>query len=97
MKYLEWNPEKNERLKAERGFSFEDIQAAIEEGGLLEAFPHPDSEHYPNQSYMTVFMNGYVYGVPFVEQDDRLFLKTAYPSRKHTKLYFSDKNRPSAN
>ena len=31
--------------------------------------------------------NGYAYLVPFVEQEDHLFLKTVIPSRKATRDY----------
>ncbi|AAO91568.1 hypothetical protein [Coxiella burnetii] len=34
-----------------------------------------------------VELNGYAYLVPFVEEGGKLFLKTAFPSRKATKLY----------
>ncbi len=70
---------------AERGFSFEDIQIAIEEGGLLEIFPHPNQKKYPGQRFLAVFLQGYVYAVPFVEREECYFLKTAYPDRKLTK------------
>ncbi len=34
----------------------------------------------------------YIYLVPFVEDDKKIFLKTIFPSRKITKMYF-DKER----
>lgn len=90
MKSLDWSPEKNVKLITERGFSFEDIQIAIEEGGLLEIFPHPNQKKYPDQQFFAVRVQGYVYAVPFVEREDTFFLKTAYPDRKLSKKYQSD-------
>jgi len=34
-------------------------------------------------------MEEYAYIVPFVVQDDEIFLKTIFPSRKFTKMYFN--------
>lgn len=87
MKTLDWNPQKNAKLIAERGFSFEDIQIAIEEGGLLAVFPHPNQKKYPGQQFFAVLLHGYVHAVPFVEQETCYFLKTAYPDRKLAKKY----------
>jgi hypothetical protein len=36
MKYFAWNPEKNERLKQERGVGFEAVVFHIERGDLLD-------------------------------------------------------------
>ena len=44
-----WNEEKNQLLKAERGISFERIVVAIEEGHLLDVVDHPNIEKYKNQ------------------------------------------------
>ncbi len=88
MKPLEWNPEKNSKLTRERGFSFEDIQVAIEEGKLLDVVRHPNVKQYPNQWMLIVALERYAYAVPYVEKEDCLFLKTAFPSRKYTKRYF---------
>jgi len=42
MKYLNWSPEKNEILKAERGISFEEIALLIESGTYSESRKIPD-------------------------------------------------------
>jgi uncharacterized DUF497 family protein len=44
-----WNEEKNELLKEERGIFFERIVVAIEEGHLLDILDHPNIEKYKNQ------------------------------------------------
>lgn len=87
MKYFDWSVDKNEQLKAEREISFEDVVIAIVEGRVLEKSPHPDQKKYPNQKIYVVEINQYAYVVPFVENDEKIFLKTIIPSRKATKKY----------
>lgn len=87
MKYFEWNEEKNEKLKKERNISFEIIVSQIEMGYLLDIVEHSNQEKYKNQSIYIVEYEKYAYLVPFVEEDDKIFLKTIIPSRKATKKY----------
>lgn len=87
MKIFNWNHEKNELLKQERGVSFEEIVFYIENGFLLDIIEHPNQEKYSGQKIYAVNLNEYVYLVPCVESEDEIFLKTAYPSRKYTKNY----------
>ena len=87
MKPVRWNHDKNEALKIERGISFEVIALAIEAEGLLDVLRHPNPEKYPNQSVLVVAFDGYVYLVPYVEEQDYYFLKTVIPSRKATRDY----------
>ncbi|OHA65871.1 MAG: toxin [Candidatus Wildermuthbacteria bacterium RIFCSPHIGHO2_12_FULL_45_9] len=89
MKYLDWDPEKNELLKWERGVSFEDVLVAIEEGYLLDIVEHANKDKYPHQKVFIVCVGGYAYLVPFVEDDEKVFLKTIIPSRKATKQYLN--------
>ena len=42
---------------------------------------------YPNQKIYILDIDGYAVVVPFIETDEEIFLKTAFPSRKHTKQY----------
>ena len=85
---------KNTYLKTERGIGFEDIQAAIEEGKTLADIVHPLKSYYPNQKVFIIEFNNYVYVVPYVEDDKKIFLKTIYPSRKMTKKYLSKRRKP---
>lgn len=87
MKYFDWNEEKNALLKALREISFEDVQTAIEEGRVLDDFEHPDKKRYPNQRVFVVEIDDYAYYVPYVEDEEKIFLKTIFPSRKATKKY----------
>ena len=82
MKYFEWNAAKNEIIKIERGISFEDVITAIFEGKELDKTAHPNKQKYPHQQIMVVEINEYVYLVPFVEDEEKVFLKTAFRSRK---------------
>lgn len=84
-----WSPEKNEALKADRGVSFETIVVAIESGRLLDIVAHPNQMKYPRQRILVVEADSYVYLVPFVEDEDYLFLKTVIPSRNATRDYLN--------
>ncbi len=85
MKPFRWLPEKNAKLKVERGISFEEITVAVEAGALLDVVPHPNPKQYPRQKVMVVEVFRYAYLVPFVEEVDHFFLKTIIPSRKATR------------
>ncbi len=87
MKFVAWDPEKNERLKIERGISFEDVMDAIVEGNIIVVLKNKNKERYIHQRVFVVNIDDYAYCIPFVEGDDNMFLKTIYPSRKHTKKY----------
>jgi uncharacterized DUF497 family protein len=87
MKYFEWNEEKNEKLKNERGIGFEEVILALGENGPLDILSHPNQKKYPNQKIFIVDINHYIYLIPFVEGEEKIFLKTIIPSRKATKDY----------
>ncbi len=86
MKYLNWDPQKNELLQRERGISFEEIAYLIESGqilGIEENLSRPDQRIY------ILEIDNYVIIVPYVENENEIFLKTAFPSRKYTRKYGS--------
>ena len=87
MKPFRWNPDNNERLKAGRGISFEEIVAAIEEGGLKDVLVHPNQRRYPGQVVLVVAYRSYIFLVPSVEEETHYSLKTIIPSRKATRDY----------
>ena len=87
MKPFRWNPDKNDRLKAGRGISFEEIVLAIEEDGLKDILVHPNQRRYPGQVVLVVAYRDYVFLVPSVEESTHYFLKTIIPSRKATRDY----------
>jgi uncharacterized DUF497 family protein len=84
MKYLNWNLDKNEILKAKRGISFEQIALLIESGQILGIEENPKRS---NQKIYILEIEGYAVIVPYVEEGNEIFLKTAFPSRKYTKRY----------
>lgn len=86
--HYEFSAEKNQFLIKERGISFEDIIAVINDGGMLDVLPHPNSAKYPNQEIYVVNIDNYIYAVPFIRKDENvIFLKTIFPHRKLTKRY----------
>jgi hypothetical protein len=87
MKPFDWNEEKNAWLKRERDVSFEQVVFSIENGKLLDVIRHPNQTKFKGQRVYVLEMEGYAYMVPYVEDDDAIFLKTIFPSRKYTKMY----------
>jgi uncharacterized DUF497 family protein len=84
VKYFDWEDVKNAELRTERGIGFEDIVFHIERGDLLDILEHPNRERYGGQRIVVVRRQGYVYLVPFVEDEHTVCLKTIIPSRKAT-------------
>jgi len=93
MNYFDWDNEKNEKLKSERGVGFEDVLSAIEAGNLLDILENSNKVKYPNQKVFVVQIEDYVFIVPFVEDEEKVFLKTIIPSRKATKKYLIKKTK----
>jgi hypothetical protein len=87
MKSFDWSKEKDVELKRNRDLSFEDVIFHIQNGDLLDILEHPNQTKYPNQKIFVLTINEYVYYVPFVENEDVIFLKTIIPSRKLLKVY----------
>jgi len=87
VKYFDWDRTKNEKLKADREVSFEDIVNGIDNGKLIITLDHPNQKRYPGQRMYIVNINGYAYVVPFIEDKEKKFLKTIFPSRKMTEKY----------
>ncbi len=75
---------KNEILKRERGIAFEEIAYMIELGQIIGIEENPGR---PDQKMYVLEIGNYAVSVPFVESEEEIFLKTAFPSRKYTKLY----------
>jgi len=92
MKSYNWNSQKNELLKRERKISFEEIILNIQLGNELDIYDHPNQERYPNQKISVVAVEDYVYLVPYIENDEEIFLKTIIPSRKATRQYKGSSN-----
>ena len=89
MKYFDWDENKSAKLRAKRRIGIEDIQQAIEGGKLLDTIDHPNKKKYPNQKMFVIEIYNYIYLVPFVEDEEKIFLKTIFPSRKATRKYLT--------
>lgn len=53
----------------------------------MDDIVHPNREAYPHQRIFVIVSDAYVYLVPYVEDEEAIFLKTIIPSRKATKQY----------
>lgn len=71
---------KSTQLKKQRGVSFEEILQAK----LVAVKEHPARK---NQKIMLFEFKKYIWIVPYVEKEDKIFLKTLFPSRKYTKIW----------
>ncbi|MCR4277725.1 MAG: BrnT family toxin [Candidatus Berkelbacteria bacterium] len=91
MKYLDWDEAKNAQLRLERDVSFEDVVTAIDDNRLLDTVVHPNQKRYPGQKFYIIEIERYAYLVPYVEDEQKIFLKTIIPSRKATKKYIINK------
>jgi hypothetical protein len=79
MKAVRWNHEKAQKLKQERGIELESIAIMIEEEELIGVIDIPSR---PNQKMFLVDYDEYIVSVPFVENRQEIFIKTAYRNRK---------------
>ena len=86
-KLLRWNEEKNQLLQIQRNLSFEMVLDKIEKQEILARRSYPDRDKYPHQYIFIMELNGYMCYVPFVENDNEIFLKTIIPSRKLKKEF----------
>jgi hypothetical protein len=93
VKRYKWNEDKNEWLKRVRRISFEEVLFHISNGDLLDVLEHPNQGRYPNQKLFVVDVEGYAVIVPFVEDEEVIFMKTIIPSRKLTKRYLGGKQK----
>jgi len=77
---VDWNPTKSARLKRIRGASFEEIF----EGELLDIRENLGRK---DQQMLIFDYLGSIWAVPCVIEEQGIFLKTLYRSRKYQKLY----------
>ena len=87
MKNIRWDESKNEWLKINRGLGFERIAVLLEQGRVLDVIDHPDQQKYPKQKILIAEIDRYACLVPYVDDEEGVFLKTIIPSRKATKKY----------
>ena len=70
------------------GIGLAECAIAIEEGRILDDLPNPAR---PNQSIFVLYIDGYACVVAYVVDEEWIFLKTMFPSRKHTARYLRTK------
>ena len=85
MDKLYWSAEKNEQLKLLRRVTFEELINSR----FIGIEDHSRKVH---QKLILFEYKKYVWIVPYVESEKGFFLKTAFPSRKHTKKYLGGKS-----
>lgn len=71
----------------QHGITFEGIVFRLAHGDLLDTIEHPNQRQYPGPRIFIVNVDGYAWLVPFVEDDEVIFLKTIIPSRKMARRY----------
>jgi hypothetical protein len=80
-----WDTPENEWLKRERFLSFEEIAAMIQDGDYQDVIENPSRA---GQYCLVLQLRSYTWVVPYViDAEDRLVLKTAYPSRQYHRIY----------
>lgn len=85
MKEFRWNLDKNKELKETRDVTFEQLLNSK----FIGIEKHPKKL---NQQLMLFEFKRYVWVVPFIEEGQYYFLKTAFPHRKYTKKYLGGKD-----
>ena len=86
-KRVEWNLEKAKILKNAMGIEFERVSIMVEEEQYLDIREIPSR---PHQKMFILDYDDYIVCVPFVEDEEKIFLKTAYKNRKTNKLFKED-------
>ena len=84
---IRWSAEKDLLLRSDPtrgGIGLVECAVAIEEGRILDDLPHPVRA---GQRILVLEIDDYAYVVPYVTEGDTIFLKTMFPSRKHTAHY----------
>lgn len=76
---IRWDPGKSERLRRERGVSFEDV-LGFELVGVV-------GHHVRSNQRLMLFRHaGYIWVVPYVRDSRGIFLKTLFKSRRHLRM-----------
>ena len=86
MKQIRWDPEKSQQIldNPDRGISLELIAELIQSGNLLGI---EQRRQYTNQKAFVVSVDRDVWCVPYREDEDTIFLITAWPDRKLKRKY----------
>ena len=95
VKRIEWNTEKSQILVETRKLDFKIFAEIItnEREKIVAVINHPNIERYPTQRIFLINVDNYIYLVPFVEDEEKIFLKTVIPSNKYTRDYLINKKK----
>lgn len=86
--YFVWDTSKNEWLKRERFVSIEEIAAIIQQDDYQDVIENPARA---GQYCLVLQLPPHTWIVPYmIDAEDRLVLKTAYPSRKYHRICGGD-------
>lgn len=88
---FDYNTEKSDKLKQQRNISFDEIISLINNDCVLDVLDN-NQEKYLHQKIYVLDIDGYIWLVPYIQKGNKIFLKTAFPSRKKTKEYLRDNN-----
>lgn len=65
----------------ERSISFYQAIEAISEKGVLLNIEHPNKIKFPNQYMLVIEYDNYTWCIPYVKDNDTVYLKTIFPNR----------------
>lgn len=86
MKRVEFWKEKREKVLEERWIDMEELSEMIANNVAIRSIPNLN---HSNQKIFLIQYQGYIVCVPYVEDEEKIFLKTAYYARKYNKLFNS--------
>jgi len=84
MKKIAYWEDKAKKIWEERGIDMEELANLIEHKEYITALPNP---WHPHQEKFVVMYHWYVVSAPYVEDEEKIFLKTAYYDRKLNKQF----------
>lgn len=90
MRY-DWDPAKNDLLKATRKISFESVVIHPGRGDLWQIADHPHQTQHPGQQPYFVIIDQFIHIVSFEVREEVIWLLTILPSRKATSDYRKEK------
>lgn len=79
-----WDPRKQEKLLAERTIDLQEIKALIQGNCFFDILEHPAKR---GQYFIPLKYKSYVHIVVVKIENDRMIIKTCYPSRKAERKY----------
>ena len=86
MKIVEYSEEKREIILLQRGIDMEELADMIDNWEYIDIL---DNKNHPNQKLFIINYHGYIVCIPYVEDDEKIFLKTAYHDRRYNKKFNS--------